>query len=499
MEHISKCVVERDSMELQQSCYDDLKLANIFNNLTEETDVPIDAVNDVADLNCSIVAHSASGKVNMRETRATLVPCTTPKELHSSVPLSYLIPLPDSDPYVHLNFSNYRQFYDRVGPIRFQTPLSGGMKSPHVELRLWNDDNTRLISQNSSKRRVYNIYWLPKIFSNIALRAAIKFVEDYNIRDGRSIKREIECHLYMYQKLLSVSKANNKPSLIFNDDWPSVEVLGYFLDKKEPGQSTLVTRKLTGPDFFYIIRSENMNGFSSRITPIYEFNKLDWCITALNRIAQFGAIGIRHNDIKPDNIVLDVYFDTGVKKVDVKIIDLGAASMEFTREFTGGTPWYESPEQKLLEFYTKKHRGHARAQTVAISKSSDAWGAGLSIVEVLVGKRVVDYIKAPYGPGSLEFKGAPDDDIFVYSTDIKYDRLWWNKDEYWATPPQVWIQHAKRVLNLDKTPDRYSICHHAAKFVFDKLVVVDPNKRSPVKEVASSLRRFVTEAISQHL
>ncbi|UKK02042.1 hypothetical protein MACK_001396 [Theileria orientalis] len=356
--------------------------------------------------------------------------------------------------YVQVNFSNYRQFYDKVGPIRLNGPLAEGLKSNHVDISLWDDPSTQLISQNSSKRKVYNIYWIPKIFSNISLRAAIKFVEDSNVRDGRSIKREIECHLYMYQRFQAIFKSNNASSLILQDDWPTVEVLGYYLDKKDPGKSVLISRKLTGPDFFYIIRSENNSSFVKRITPIYEFNKLDWCITALNRISQFGSVGIRHNDIKPDNIVLDVYFDQGVKKVDVKIIDLGAASMEYTKEFTGGTPWYESPEQKLLEYYTKKNRNSEMARKVNIDISSDAWGAGLSIVEVLMGRRVVDYIKQPYGIGLLNFTGIPQYEQSSVSSPNLEDYLWWNREEYWEINPEVWVHEAKKVLGLT--------CEHCA-------------------------------------
>ncbi|XP_952256.1 uncharacterized protein TA13305 [Theileria annulata] len=457
--------------------------------------------------------------------------------------------------YVHVNFSNYRQFYDRVGPIRLTSPLSEGLKSNHVDISLWNDPGTQLISQNSSKRKVYNIYWLPKIFSNIALRAAIKLVEDCNIRDGRSIKREIECHLYMYQRFQAFSRSKNSSSLILQDDWPTVEILGYYLDKKDPGQSVLISRKLTGPDFFYIIRSENNSNFAKKITPIYEFNKLDWCITALNRIAQFASVGIRHNDIKPDNIVLDVYFDQGVKKVDVKVIDLGAASMENTKEFTGGTPWYESPEQKLLEYYTKKNRNNEMASKVTIDVSSDAWGAGLSIVEVLTGKRVVDYIKQPYGIGLLNFKGVPTgSNPFTDSNDenIGVNYLWWNVDEYWEVSPELWVREAKKVLgltctkcspangaesygntgelyeniqisqrtNFDMSTGREefqefyfcnicnsrfdgnvkeNICKTVARYVFNSLVVIDPKRRKKVQEVSNQLRLFVTKAISYYL
>ncbi|KAK1444733.1 hypothetical protein BgAZ_106390 [Babesia gibsoni] len=400
----------------------------------------------------------------------------------------------EEDDYTEVNFTEYRDIYDCMGPVMFQTPLVDGLKSPLAELRMMKDPNSVLISQNSTQRVVYNAFWLPKKYPNIALKVAVKSVKDGNIRDGRSIKREIGCHLYIYQRIMAAVREGRMVSPIATDDWPTSELLGYYLDKKNPGMSVLVTRKLFGPDFFDIVRSECYPRFASKNMKLYELNKLDWCIIALERIAQISELGIRHNDIKPDNIVLDMHEADGMKRVDVKIIDLGAASMEGTKEFTGGTSWYESPEQKLLEFYTKKHHNIKRAQTVEIDRSSDAWGAGHSIIEVLLGRRMVDYLGEPNGKGAPELIDPPQD-----TDEPESDRLWWNRDEYWTIPPQLWLEKMRSVLQMDSPSQRFPICAKAARYVYDKLMHVDPRKRESVRRVAEGLRRIARNEIARHL
>ncbi|GFE53113.1 kinase domain containing protein [Babesia ovis] len=409
-------------------------------------------------------------------------------------PPSAIEVLHDLENYVEINFADYRPLYDRVGPMMFRTSLQEGLFSPAAELRLLPDTSSLLISQNSTQRVVYNAYWLPKQFPKIALKVAVKSVKDYNVRDGRSIKREIGCHLYIYQKLMAQSLETSNSSRLSTDDWPTSEVLGYYLDKKNPGTSLLITRKLFGPDFFDIIRSECSPRFASRNTPLYELNKLDWCIIAMERVAQFSELGIRHNDLKPDNIVLDMYESCGVKRVDVKVIDLGAASMEGTKEFTGGTSWYESPEQKLLEFYTKKHHNSKRAQTIDIGRASDAWGIGQSVIEVLLGRRMVDHLRPPFGTGPPELLNPPQD---VEEGEV--DPLWWDHDEYWTIPPRIWLATIRNVLQMDSPNQKFPICAKAARFVFDRLMLVDPRKRASVRSVAEGLRHLAKGEIAKHI
>ncbi|GIX60838.1 protein kinase domain protein [Babesia caballi] len=409
-------------------------------------------------------------------------------------PPSSIEVLHDLENYVEINFADYRPLYDRIGPVAFRTSLSDGLNSASAELRLLPNMSSMLISQNSTQRVVYNAYWLPKQFPKIALKVAVKSVKDCNVRDGRSIKREIGCHLYIYQKLVGAARAANRPLAIATDEWPTSEVLGYYLDKNNPGTSVLVTRKLLGPDFFDIIRSECSPRFGSRNTPLYELNKLDWCIIAMERVAQLSELGIRHNDLKPDNIVLDMYETAGVKRVDVKVIDLGAASLESTKEFTGGTSWYESPEQKLLEYYTKKHQNPKRAQTIEIGQSSDAWGIGQSVIEVLLGRRVVDCLRPPLGNGPPELLDPPQE-VGVGET----DPLWWNRDEYWTVPPRVWRANIRQALKMDSPRQKFPICAHAARFVFERLMQVDPRRRASVRSVADGLRLLAKGEIAKHI
>ncbi|OII74285.1 protein kinase [Cryptosporidium ubiquitum] len=397
----------------------------------------------------------------------------------------------NKNPIVPRNYSLvHKRLYDRLGPVMFPIAPLKGIKHPRGELKLWPTSHDRVISQNSSKRKVHRSLWIPpknceQTFANdlngsetiSAYPMALKFVEDGNTRDGRSIKREIECHLYIYQRLSQLQQDQGYDNL--EDAWPCAELIGYYLDKKNPGNSVLVTRKLSGPDFFDIIRSEHSssaNSVYSRCQALYEYNKLQWCTLALTRIAQYSALGIRHNDIKPDNIVLDFYYNStsNERHLDVKIIDLGTASMHSAKDFTGGTSWYESPEQKMLEYYTKKSRDLKSAKMVEIGLSSDSWGAGISIAEVLMGRRVVDSMKSPYGPGPLEFKGK----------------------DGWLIDPHEWIEFAKMALGFDNSncPYKYKICEEAAKYVFNMLVQVNSNKRANIKDVIQRMDYYTQKA-----
>lgn len=323
--------------------------------------------------------------------------------------------------------------------------------------------------------------WLSPLAPDVAFPVAVKFVEDGNVRDGRSIKREIECHLYIHQRLKVLQqdlqrREGRTPAL--GDVWPSAEMFGYFLNRRDPGQSVLVTRKLSGPDFFDVIRAEHSAAFNATTSSAYAHHKLHWCCLALERVSQYALLGIRHNDIKPDNIVLDFYASptSSERLLDVKLIDLGTACMQHAKDFTGGTSWYESPEQKILEFHTKKHRNPEVAKQVDIGLPSDAWGAGISITEVLMGRRVVDVLRAPHGPGPLEYRGA---------------------EEGWALDPEVWLAKARAALGMDLPQQRFPLCAAAARLVFGLLVKAKPEERATVEEALRQLRAFVREAAAE--
>eukprot|EP00923_Selenidium_pygospionis_P039515 GHVN01068661.1.p1 GENE.GHVN01068661.1~~GHVN01068661.1.p1 ORF type:complete len:533 (+),score=22.06 GHVN01068661.1:3137-4735(+) len=370
----------------------------------------------------------------------------------------------------------HRRLHDPLGPVGFNdSPLNGG-SSCRGELRPWATDD-KVISQNSSKRKVHKALWLSSADTSASFPAALKFVEDCNTRDGRSIKREIECHLYIHQRLshLMQEAMYKQPE----DAWPCAELFGYHLDKKSPGNSVLIARQLSGPDFFDVIRLEHSNGLR-RNAEIYEWHKLQWCTLAMKRIAQYAQLGIRHNDIKPDNIMLDFYHsrDTNERLLDVKLIDLGTASMHSAKEFTGGTSWYESPEQKLLEYHTKKEKNLEAAKQVLIGLSSDMWGAGLSITEVLMGRRVVDTLRPPHGPGPLEYAGAIDG---------------------WALEPDLWVDCARHAVGLEKENRKLPICTDAARTILDSLVVADPEGRGKILDAIAVLEKFTEEARLQIL
>eukprot|EP00917_Polyrhabdina_sp_WS-2016_P021880 GHVP01047410.1.p1 GENE.GHVP01047410.1~~GHVP01047410.1.p1 ORF type:complete len:545 (+),score=99.43 GHVP01047410.1:368-2002(+) len=369
-------------------------------------------------------------------------------------------------------------------PINFSIPPTHGASTSKCEIRPWPEIKDLVLSQNSSKRRVHRGVWmnhndLQSSFGQMSsFVVAVKFVDDENPRDGRSIKREVECHLFIHQKIREIQKFGKYSTE--EDAWPCSELFGYFLDKNTPGKTVLVTRKLSGPDFFDVIRTENSSSSLHRESPVvsalYEYQKLRWCTIAAQRILEFATLGIRHNDIKPDNICLDFFQDSnGRHRIDVKLIDLGTASMHSAKDFTGGTSWYESPEQKILEYFTKKEKDQESARAVDIGLPSDLWGAGLSITEVLVGRRIVDSMKPPYGPGPLDFRG------YNYG---------------WAVQPTEWIEMARRTLDLHKEPKttKFPLCYEAARQIFDGMVVKNQSKRMSLAEARTKLAAQAKEA-----
>lgn len=452
-----------------------------------------------------------------------------------------------------------RRLYDPRGPVVFPfAPLEGAELS-RGEVRVWSNACERVISQNSSNRRVHRALWASSLEPDNPRPAAMKFVEDGNPRDGRSLKREIECHIYVYQKLpclyqmeqelRSCQMTRNYNFLNstewsvaerIEDAWPSAELFGYHLDKKNPGNSVLLTRKLSGPDLFDVIRAEHnhnwhfhsgsvtttrcrsayhrraspssglslsgglnmvMGSATSRSPPNngsngcsyyplnYDYHKLRWCALALKRIAQYAALSIRHNDVKPDNIVLDFYQNkSGFDCIDVKLIDLGTASMHNAKDFTGGTSWYESPEQKLLEYFMKKKKKPEAAKRVQIDLASDLWGAGISLAEVLVGRRVVDTLKSPHGPGPLDYIGPTN------STTNSLEQGDGHPSTYphWALDPADWITCAKKALSLDQQPT--SLSQEAAKWLFNHLVRPAPEARTPLHIAMGKVEKFAEEA-----
>lgn len=366
----------------------------------------------------------------------------------------------------------HTRLYDSQGPVAFSTPPTEGGRHPRAELRSWMTRQDVIISQNSSKRKVHRGLWLSPLEPDVSFPVAIKFVEDCNARDGRSIKREIECHLFIQQRLHQIQKDAGYSRL--EDAWPSAELFGYHLDKKNPGRCALITRKLSGPDFFDVIRQEHNS--ATHINLAYEYHKLHWCTLALKRVQQYARLGIRHNDVKPDNIVLDFYFSPGgYRALDVKIIDLGTASMQEAKEFTGGTSWYESPEQKVLEYHSKKQRDPVAAKRVDIGLTSDVWAAGLSITEVLVGRRVVDSLKLPHGPGPLDYRGPV---------------------EGWALSPDEWVERARRaLLYAPRDMCKYTFCFESAKYIFDRLVRPVAAERGTLQEAIDKMKEQTEKAL----
>ncbi|EZG61425.1 protein kinase domain protein [Gregarina niphandrodes] len=317
------------------------------------------------------------------------------------------------------------------------------------------------------------------------------------------------------------------------DAWPCAELYGYHLDRRAPGKSVLLTRKLSGPDLFDVIRAEHNHNWhfhhsaDARCRTVYshrgggvntggewqggcvyypanyEFQKLRWCALALHRLHQYAVLSIRHNDVKPDNIVLDFHYNRqGHKALDVKLIDLGTASMYNAKDFTGGTSWYESPEQKLLEYFMKKKKNPEAARRVDIGLSSDIWGAGISLTEVLVGRRVVDSLKCPAGPGSLDYLGYDAARAQGRSSDSSVGADYFDCGgeiscyPYWAMDPAEWLMYARRALGLEK--DSKQLCHEAAKWLFDHLARPEPSTRASLLTALDRTERFAEEAYQRY-
>lgn len=477
---------------------------------------------------------------------------------------------------------HFQRIYLQEPPFAFQaSPLVYDTKGKD-NLYCYTEKTSQVISQNNSKRKVHRYLWKVSKTSSM-MPVAVKFVSDQNSRDGRSLKREVECHMYSHMKLSQLYQDEAKlwqyqsgiysftrmdewvkpQSLI--DAWPSSELIAYHVDKVNPGNSILITRKLSGPDFFDIIRCEHNHAYNyhkvcnsnqvrcsytyeqktlystkpnqrtklhSNIcndfknahqfninesqsdcqyySGFYDYFKLRFAALTLRRLNQFHSISVRHNDVKPDNIVCDFHKSSlGQPVVDVKLIDLGTATLAQTRDFTGGTSWYESPEQKLLEFFGKKKRDYAASNRVSIDLSSDAWGAGLSLAEVLLGKRVVDSLKMIPNMGPLEYIGRDDvakssrfNMCFRFSPDhsnnLDYYEFGGNLECYpfWRLQPTSWLTSVKNIL-FEKTISSNSLLNITAEWLFDNLVVANPAERAKINAAMNVVEQFAEEQYSR--
>ena len=445
------------------------------------------------------------------------------------------------------------------------------------------EKSSLIISQNSSNRRVHRYLWKAED-NEVAIPVAIKFVADQNNRDGRSVKREVECHMFTQMKLAylfqeelklwqqqssvySFTRMNEwlKPKTIM-DAWPSSELIAYHIDNHKPGNSILMTRKLSGPDFFDLIRCEHNHNYNNHnlsghchqqvnhdhliksnnkkivkkakpksginifsdikplsclkssssslkytdceyYPPYYNYYKLRWAAITLKRLMQFHSINIRHNDLKPDNIVCDFHHDDNDNTViDVKLIDLGTASFGFTTDFTGGTAWYESPEQKLIEFFGKKRKDMHSSKRVNIGLSSDIWGAGISLTEVLLGKRIVDASKTRKNIYPLEYLGCELNTIKPYNfalrsqilgkhtmnEDYYYDGGDLDSYPYWLQSPENWVLSSKQIL-FDINNKKASLAEIAAEWLFNSLVIPKASSRVKIDVAMNVIEQFAEE------
>lgn len=309
--------------------------------------------------------------------------------------------------------------------------------------------------------------------ANVAV--AVKFIPSRttlpSAAEQESMRREILCNLRLRSRLQKMQYNSQRGVLTHQQRcvlgprdahiWkPAVELIGYYLNSHEPHKCVLVTSLIWGVDVGQWLESQcratleaaakteqNEKSVNSAVTPFANIPRSSalirvWiAVLIFRRVFQLHELGIRHNDLKPSNVMIDLYtwkekqnicykqHDTpleslryiclhperiDLRDIDIKLVDLGNATpCRFPRQ-SGGTPAYLSPEQQLAAYRQyqqareidgsrlNKHE-KVGVPTLPLDKRTDFWSLGLTIVEILT---TVSLTQALQGTRPLKYIGV---------------------------------------------------------------------------------------------
>eukprot|EP00914_Ancora_sagittata_P027232 GHVO01053320.1.p1 GENE.GHVO01053320.1~~GHVO01053320.1.p1 ORF type:complete len:397 (+),score=64.35 GHVO01053320.1:40-1230(+) len=255
-------------------------------------------------------------------------------------------------------------------------------------------------------------------------------VVKYALGHCKATNRDVAMHRYVERNLPG------------DESWPCAPLAASYLDGDQPGKGILVTKQLSGPDLSKLIKRE-VHPDSPVACAMHQYTRLHLSYLSALRVRQLFDLNIRHNDIKPSNLLVHRYKDSErMPKLDVKLIDLGVSSFLNEQKSYGCTKLYISPELK----------NHKKMGT-AIDARSDLWALGLTLTEVLMG----------IGPGRIRVEGS----AWKRFIDDK-------RDHYFSK---------QSIRHVNCMP----LCHKAAKYCFESLVHVNPKKREDIDSIIEQL------------
>jgi len=110
---------------------------------------------------------------------------------------------------------------------------------------------------------------------------------------------------------------------------------------------------------------------------------------AMKGVAFLHDMGIVHNDLKPDNILVMEEFDPADPEhvPQVKVADFGCATLSRDTSFSWGDPRYQSPEtwKRMVMVMEKKH---SPQDLYKMSDKADVWSLGVTLFELLSGGKI---------------------------------------------------------------------------------------------------------------
>jgi serine/threonine protein kinase len=182
--------------------------------------------------------------------------------------------------------------------------------------------------------------------------------------------------------------------------------------------------------------------------------------------------GIVHNDIKPDNIIIQIIDD---KITNVLFIDFGISCLK-QECIRGGTLEYMSPE-----YYLEKSSKFKKED----AKKADIWSLGIVFYEMLNG----EYPYPFYG----DFERMRSQDKF--STPeyvIKKNEgmsFIYRMQEYLKTNPKFFSMYSSSKISSEITDE--------LNYIIDNMLKIDPKERFDINQLSNKFRKLLFTIVNQ--